>query len=314
MSGIPGAWCRSRPISAFPVRTPRRRSNASLDDFLRRRAPHEVAKEERFRLVPLLDAHLSDAGSSDAGSAAVVAAFSLVGFLALLIAGANYVNLATAGAALRAREVGMRKVLGATRPELVGQFLVETAVAVGVAALASLALAELALPFVNAISGVTLALDSVGAGLTLAVAAAVVILAAGLYPALVLSSYRPAAVLASSAFRGGGRMGTRLREGLVVRPVRPGRRPDRLHDRRARPDGLREARAARLSQGRPGPRAVIERLPAERQPARRPRQRLSRPSRRDRRHRVRRRAWAERPSVCSLRRLPVARTGRSPSR
>jgi putative ABC transport system permease protein len=184
--------------------------NASLDAFLRRRAPADVSTDKRFRLVPLLKAHLF--APSDA---AVVAAFGLVGFLALLIAGANYVNLATAGAALRAREVGMRKVLGATRPELVGQFLLETTAAVALSALASLALAELALPFVNAISGVSLALDSVGAGVTLVCAAAVVILAAGFYPALVLSGYRPAAVLASSAFRGGGRMGTRLREGLV---------------------------------------------------------------------------------------------------
>jgi putative ABC transport system permease protein len=184
--------------------------NASLDDFLRRRAPADVSKDLRYRLVPLLKTHLFD--PSDA---AAVAAFSLVGLLALLIAGANYVNLATAGASLRAREVGMRKVLGATRPALISQFLLEAALAAALAALASLALAELALPFVNTITGVSLTLDSVGAVVTLVVAAATVALAAGVYPALVLSSWRPAAVLASSAFRGGGRMGSRLREGLI---------------------------------------------------------------------------------------------------
>ena len=191
--------------------------NADLDNFLRRHAPSEMLKEIQFRVVPLLDAHLFDARD-----AAVVAAFRLIGFLALLIAAANYVNLATAGASLRAREVGMRKVVGATRPALIGQFLLETALTVALAAVAGLALAELALPFVNAISGVPLALDSFGPGgglagalMTLVPTAAAVVLAAGAYPALVLSSYRPASVLAASSSRGGGRMGTRLREGLV---------------------------------------------------------------------------------------------------
>lgn len=149
----------------------------------------------------------------------VVATLGLVGALALLVAIGNYVNLATARAGLRAREVAMRKTLGATRGALIGQFLAESLATTAIAALLGLALVEIALPWVNSIGGTDLHLRYGGsetilpalAGLILAVG-----LIAGAHPAFVLSRFRPAAVLAAASATGGGRSGRLLRGTLVV--------------------------------------------------------------------------------------------------
>ncbi len=163
---------------------------------------------------PLLSLHLMNPKDM-----AIVAALGLVGLFTLLLAAVNYVNLATARAGLRAREVALRKVMGATPPALFGQFMAEALVTSLLAALIGLALCELALPLVNAAGGLSLQLDyfSWDGPVAMAVGAAVVVgVGAGLYPAWVLASYRPAQVLASARAPGGGRAGQRVREALVI--------------------------------------------------------------------------------------------------
>ena len=150
---------------------------------------------------------------------AIVTTLSIVGLLTLMIAIVNYVNIATARAGLRAREVAVRKALGGTRRQLIVQFLGEAIAMAALSALIGLALAELALPFLNSSGGTTLALHYWGADSVLPPLLLLVLLiggAAGLYPAFLLSSFRPAAVLASARAPGGGRAGARLRAGLVV--------------------------------------------------------------------------------------------------
>ncbi|WP_375395487.1 ABC transporter permease [uncultured Sphingomonas sp.] len=192
-------------------------STQQLPGFLARHAypGGNVTKGNYYQfLTPLGDYHLTDPADR-----ALVTTLSVVGLLALLIAVVNYVNLATARAGLRAREVAVRKVLGGTRRALVGQFLGEAIATVGLAALVGLALAELALPFVNAAGGTHLAIRYWGLdGVLLPIVALALIVGtlAGLYPAFLLSSFRPAAVLASARAPGGGRAGVRLRGGLVV--------------------------------------------------------------------------------------------------
>ena len=164
--------------------------------------------------APLGGVHLSDPADR-----AVIATLGIVGVLTLLIAIVNYVNLATARAGLRAREVAVRKVLGGTRRSLIRQFVGEAIVTVALAALIGLALAEAALPFVNSLGGLDLAIDYWGAHSILPALVVLVIIVgvlAGAYPAFVLSQYRPAAVLASARAPGGGRAGARLRQALVV--------------------------------------------------------------------------------------------------
>ncbi len=168
----------------------------------------------RHELLPLASMHLREGQDR-----AVVTALGLVGLLVLLVAIGNYVNLATARAGLRAREVALRKVLGAGRPALIGQFLAEATATTALAAVLGLALAEMALPLVNSLGGADLQLVYWGRDSVLPPLAALIVLLgllAGFYPALVLSGFQPATILAAAGATGGGRAGRRLRATLVV--------------------------------------------------------------------------------------------------
>lgn len=126
----------------FPDAAAARAFEAQLPAFLERHAYADgnLKKGEYFQsLRPLGAMHLYSPGDR-----AIVTTLGVVGLLTLLIAIVNYVNLATARAGLRAREVAMRKVLGGTRRSLIRQFLVEALATVALAALIGLALAEIA--------------------------------------------------------------------------------------------------------------------------------------------------------------------------
>lgn len=204
----------------FPTPQAARVVNAQLDAFVDRRGradmggakpPHTLIHLEA---IPLLGSHLIEPADR-----AVVATLGVVGVLTLLLAAVNYVNLATARAGLRAREVAVRKVMGATSRDLVVQFLAEAVATVAVAALLGLALTEIALPLVNAAGGLSLKLEYFGRDGVVApllCGTMGVGLAAGAYPALALSRFRAAAVLASARTPGGGRAGSRVREVLVT--------------------------------------------------------------------------------------------------
>lgn len=168
-------------------------------------------------LLPLKDFHFHAADIGEGGnSRALIRILGLIGLAALATAIINYVNLATARSALRAREVAVRKVLGATRPRLIAQFMTEAYLMVMLAAILGTALTELALHWVNLWGGWTLSMDW---GFVLSIDALVVLGAgtlAGFYPALVISGFRPAAVLAASKTPAGGRIESGLRSLLVV--------------------------------------------------------------------------------------------------
>jgi putative ABC transport system permease protein len=181
----------------------------------------EVAETYTPTLQPLTSIHLSSSLSGEPrgqGSILQVYVFGIIALFVLLIAAVNFVNLATARAADRSTEVGVRKSIGAQRGQLVGQFLGEaTLLSVGAAALA-LVLAQAALPVFTGILGKDLAVG-LWANPVLWVGVAAVILVTGLgagsYPAFVLSSFQPASVLKDITSTGQGR-GAWLRKGLVV--------------------------------------------------------------------------------------------------
>jgi putative ABC transport system permease protein len=153
------------------------------------------------------------------GNRLTVAALGGVGLLTLLIAVINYVNLATARAGLRAGEVAVRKVLGADRITLIRQFVGEAVITAAIAGLIGLMIAETCLPLINAASGLNLSIPYVGNGGILAPFVALVLfvgVAAGTYPAMVLSRLPAAAVLSSARLPGGGRAGIYVREALIV--------------------------------------------------------------------------------------------------
>ena len=118
--------------------------------------------------------------------------------LILGMACVNFTNLATARATQRAREVALRKVLGATRKQLIVQFIGESILILAIATLVGLALVELALPWVNAFLDAQIAIRYFALdGLLLPVIALTLLvgLAGGIYPAIVLSRFEPARVL-----------------------------------------------------------------------------------------------------------------------
>ena len=174
----------------------------------------------RYWLEPLSEVHLFSGVQRDepGGNLAYVYAFGAVAVFILVIACINYTNLATARSVSRAREVGMRKILGADRGMLVLQFISEALVFSSLAAIAGVALVEILLELTNIdqLLGKPLTLDFVGepelAG-WIAVAAVIVGILAGLYPAIYLSSCAPISSLVSSNAAGGRNI--YLRQGLV---------------------------------------------------------------------------------------------------
>jgi putative ABC transport system permease protein len=174
----------------------------------------------RYIFQPLTDIHLYshlDEELEPTGSITTVMMFGIVGVLVLLIACINIMNLNAARSAQRAKEVGIRKVLGSLRSQLVQLFLTESFMLSCLALLLSLVTVELLLPTFNSMSGKELSLGMLGlpvlaAGLVLLVL--LVAALAGAVPALVLSSFSPVRVLKGEVARGA--RGGMLRSVLVV--------------------------------------------------------------------------------------------------
>jgi putative ABC transport system permease protein len=174
-----------------------------------------------LNLQPLTDIHLNEAisapGNIVTGSYKTVYFFLVIGCITLVIALLNYINLATARAIQRAKEVGVRKAIGARKDQLVFQFLSESSLVVLLATLLALAFATALMPWVNNLAGTNLSITLWSHPYfvaTVATTVVVAILLAGLYPAFVLSSFGPATVLKGrSATLGGQGL---LRKSLVV--------------------------------------------------------------------------------------------------
>jgi putative ABC transport system permease protein len=173
-----------------------------------------------FELQPLTSIHLHSNLNGELepnGDVRYVYIFSAVALFMLLIACINFVNLSTAGAGKRAREVGVRKVLGSPRRHLIGQFLAESLLLTVAGMILALALLYPALPFFNRLTGLKLSLNWGPqpwlAPALLALTAGVGLLA-GVYPAFVLSAFKPVAVLKN--FLSSGKRSAGLRSGLVV--------------------------------------------------------------------------------------------------
>lgn len=133
------------------------------------------------------------------GSSLYVSLFSVIGLLILLLACINYTNLSTARALVRAREVGIRKVVGAYRRQLMAQFIGEALILVAMALVGAIALAYTVLPTFNALVGreIVLGWEAYQAFWLAVLAGGLAIgLVTGLYPAFVLSAFKPTAVLA----------------------------------------------------------------------------------------------------------------------
>ncbi|MDO8366723.1 MAG: ABC transporter permease [Saprospiraceae bacterium] len=174
-----------------------------------------------YALQPLRQVYLDSASfikfSGNSGDRKTILVFAIIGFLILGIACINYLNLATARASNRAKEVGIRKAVGAGKGRLFGQFLTESTLMVGMATGLGVLLALAALPIFNELSDKELAGADFFQPAVLRVvlgAAFLTLLLAGLYPAFLLTRFEPVRVLKGiSALSGGNPI---LRKSLVT--------------------------------------------------------------------------------------------------
>ena len=151
------------------------------------------------------------------GSMSYIWIFSAVAFFMLVIACINYMNLTTARSARRAKEIGIRKVAGSTRQQLVVQFLSESLLTAFVAVLISMILVVLLLPLFNSIAGKAFAMHTLLQPFNVVLVVAVLLftgLVGGSYPAFYLSHFQPVSILKGALSKASGNVN--LRRTLVV--------------------------------------------------------------------------------------------------
>jgi putative ABC transport system permease protein len=199
------------------------RFDAFYDKYMRS-VGEQINASFQPMLRPLAEVHLYGKLKADlpAGNRSYLYVFMAVALFILLLAAINYVNMATARSARRAREVGIRKVAGAHRGQLMLQFITESVLMALIALVIAIALVQLFIPEFNVLSGKEISFSILKqpvffAGITALVL--VVGVLSGVYPALFLSSFKPVNVLKgsfASAASGGGSKSGRLRKVLVV--------------------------------------------------------------------------------------------------
>jgi len=203
---------------------------AGLPAWEKRNIPDENAGNARFNAGDDQDWHIANPRNIHVGPAQggamrpgndrrTIITFGVIAMLILGMAVVNFINLATARASQRAREVSLRKVLGATRKQLIVQFIGESVIVAIIAMLIALALVELLMPPFAAFLDADMTVSYFGsAGIALPVVVLVLIVGVlgGLYPAFFLSRFQPAQVLKANK-SGAETPGTgRLRNALVV--------------------------------------------------------------------------------------------------
>ena len=166
-------------------------------------------------LFPLTDIYLHSV-TGKGGNITYVYIFSIIALFILIIACINFMNLSTARAARRSREIGLRKVSGASRNQIIFQFIGESLLITLIAFLVAILLVYLFLPGFNSLAGKTLSFDWSNFGFIAGLIALVffVGILSGSYPAFYLSSLQPVRVLKNGAFKGSG--GYNFRRILVV--------------------------------------------------------------------------------------------------
>ncbi|MHA4842660.1 ABC transporter permease [Flavitalea antarctica] len=173
----------------------------------------------RFIMQPLADVHFNQQYGGPADRSTLNGLMILAGFL-LLLGCINFINLSTAQAARRAKEIGIRKTIGSTRKQLIRQFLSETFLLTVIAALAAVLLTPLLLNIFKDFTPEGLSFDNSSLGkiaVFVPVLVLVVTLLAGFYPALVLSRFKPVLVLKNQAYANTGQSRTAwLRKALTV--------------------------------------------------------------------------------------------------
>jgi putative ABC transport system permease protein len=211
-------------LSAYLLLKPKtdaRALQAKFPAFLEKRDGPEMKKQQMFAtllLEPLTDVYLrSTRGGSKTGNITNVYIFASVAAFILLIACFNFINLTTARSAERAKEVGIRKAVGALKNQLTTQFIAESVLLCLIAFVLTILVSALFIPVFNQLSGKIVSqgiFHQLSQFPVLLLASVCVGLLAGLYPAIVLSSYKPTTVLKGRFAT--GTKGIFLRKSLVI--------------------------------------------------------------------------------------------------
>ena len=195
--------------------------NASLEDLRAKIAPIVMKYDRRVNTIRTLDlqplTRIRLYGLGGGGAILYVYIFAVIAVFILFMACINFMNLATARAGTRSKEVGLRKVVGARKSDVLRQFYGEALLHAGLALLLALGLVLLLLPAFSRLAEKSLSLSFTrDAGVLLALLAITVVagVVSGSYPALILSSFRPAAALRGAAAARSSKSG--LRRTLVV--------------------------------------------------------------------------------------------------
>lgn len=194
---------------------------ARIPAFVEKHLGNDNQNERTFLFQSLKDIHFEERFGNynyDTTPRPVLIALSLIALFLILTACINFINLSTAEAIKRSKEVGIRKTLGGTRSQLVGQFLGETTLLTVVAVLISLALTQIALSFLNPFMERNLALNlstDFYVWIFLISITVVVSMLSGLYPSFVVSGFNPALAL-KNLISNKNSSGYNLRRGLVV--------------------------------------------------------------------------------------------------
>lgn len=192
--------------------------NKKLENYIQSKNPDASAHIFAYPIARWRLYNKFENGKQNGGRIDTVILLGVIGIFILLIACINFMNLATARSERRAREVGIRKAIGASRGSIIGQFLSEAMVLTAVALVFGLALARLALPAFNRFYDKEIALDFSNWQLwtIILILGGLTGLVAGSYPAFVLSNFQPARVLKGNQMGRGWRKGGLLRKGLVT--------------------------------------------------------------------------------------------------
>ncbi len=188
----------------FPAGTSLPLINAQLKNFsLRNYKPNGNTARNVHFFQPLSAMHFDTRFGNTTGdhqtSMTTLRTLSFIAILIIVMASINFINLSTAQSVTRSKEVGVRKVLGSSRWQLIAQVLGETTLLVLISVVLALALAKLFLPYLKHIASVPddISLLSTGSLLCLLVVTIVVILLSGIYPALTLSGFKPVQAIKS---------------------------------------------------------------------------------------------------------------------
>ncbi|MFH1194891.1 MAG: ABC transporter permease [bacterium] len=223
--GITNPW---RGFNCMNYIKLREGSNAKKFEAKIKNLPVKYAGEELRKsgvtstlfLQPITDIHLySDLNweMEPGGSSTYIYVFSAVGILILLLAAMNYMNLMTARSANRANEVGIRKVVGANKSQLISQFVGESLLTTFISVLISIFMVIVLLPFFNTLTNLSFDLrsliqpDIIFGMITMTL---FISIAAGSYPAFLLSSFKPVSILKGASRQGSS--GVIMRKLLVV--------------------------------------------------------------------------------------------------